>query len=339
MSKRKSIVSAFGDFASQSVPVAKNTETSSVSKEVQSKTRVGAGIIGATKRSLTELREERDQLLASVQDGDVVLMLDPALIEPSPFKDRLPDDDEDDFDNFKETLKDEGQKVPITVRRHPFDPAKYQTVYGHRRTRALRDLDMQVEAILRDYSDRDLLVAQGIENASRQDLSWIEKAIFASTMEQTGLKPKEIKSALSVDDAQISKFRSVYNALGLEVIKAIGRAPKIGRPRWLDLVTLIKGKSDLNKITKTLSADKVLKLSSDERFMVAYSVLENTTNEPSKAATSSGIPLGMIGHMKISKQNIKMTIEKDYADDFSAFLEDEIEALVSKFLNSRKHTG
>ena len=339
MSKRKSIVSSFGDFASQSKPVVKEAEVSSDAKEIKPKTRVGAGIIGATKRSLTELREERDQLLASVQDGDVVLMLDPALIEPSPFNDRLPDDDDQDFDNFKETLKDEGQKVPITVRRHPTDPTRYQTVYGHRRTRALRELNMQVEAILRDYSDRDLLVAQGIENASRQDLSWIEKAMFASTMEQTGLKPKEIKSALSVDDAQISKFRSVYNALGLDVIKAIGRAPKIGRPRWLDLVALVKSKSDLNKITKTLSSDKVLRLSSDERFLVAYSALEDSLNESSKNPIKSGIPLGEIGHMKIGKQNIKMTIEKDYADDFGAFLEDEMEALVSKFLNARKQTG
>ena len=57
----------------------------------------------------------------------------------------------------------------------------------------LSQIGRQAKAIVRDYSDRELAIAQGIENASRQDLSWIEKRSFAATMERSGLKAKDIE--------------------------------------------------------------------------------------------------------------------------------------------------
>lgn len=333
MTKRKSIVSSFGDFTGASKPSAESAPKKADEAHSGSppKTRVSAGIIGATKRSLTELREERDTLLASVKDGDVVVTLDTTLIDPSPFRDRLPDDNEENFEAFKKTLHDEGQKIPITVRRHPQDTARYQTVYGHRRTQALRDLGMPVEAILREYSDRDLVVAQGIENANRQDLSWIEKALFAATMESQGIKPRDIKAALSVDDAQVSKFRAVSNALGRDVIELIGRAPKVGRPRWLELIALVNSKSDQEKIRKTLSADKVLNLSSDERFMKVLGIVSvPTANKISK--NRGGRQMGKIGQVMFGPHDIKLVVEKKYSSEFNAFFEAEVDAIVAKFM-------
>jgi len=333
MSKRKSIVSSFGDFAGTSKPNPESTpkKTNEPHSGSPPKIRVAAGIIGATKRSLTELREERDTLLASVKDGDVVVTLDTTLIDPSPFRDRLPDDNEEDYEAFKKTLHDEGQKVPITVRRHPQDTSRYQTVYGHRRTQALRDLGMPVEAILREYSDRDLVVAQGIENANRQNLSWVEKALFAATMESQGIKPRDIKAALCVDDAQISKFRAVCNALGRDVIELIGRAPKVGRPRWLDLIALVNGKSDHEKIRKTLSSDKVLNLSSDERFMKVLDAV-SVPSAAKSPKSEGGRQMGEIGRVTFGPHDIKLVVEKKYSSEFNAFFETEVDAIVAKFM-------
>lgn len=274
--------------------------------------RVGAGIIGATKRSLTELREERDQLLKSVKNGEVVLSLDSNSIDPSPFIDRLPDDDSDGFDKFKSLLAEEGQIVPITVRKNPQDVNRHQIVYGHRRYQALRELGMDVKAILRDYSDRELAVAQGIENASRQDLTWIEKALFAATMERAGLKAKDIRAALSVDDAQLSKFRTVFNELGVDVIRLIGRAPKVGRPRWLDFISLIKKHAAHVDLQDILSDDKVLALSSDERFMVAVSMFsvkgkENRRNPRRLLKTSERLGrLNLVCETSVSHCEVNM---------------------------------
>lgn len=332
MSKRKSIVSSFGGFATQ--PPRADIESVAKIGTGKTTTRVGAGIVGATKRSLTELREERDQLLAAVQDGDTILSIDPSLIDPSPFRDRLPDDDDREFELFKGTLKSEGQKVPITIRPHPVSPNRYQTVYGHRRSRALKELGVKAEAILRNYSDQELAVAQGIENASRQDLSWIEKALFVATTETAGLKSKHIKAALSIDDAQLSKFRAVYKTFGEDVIRAIGRAPKIGRPRWVALAALINGESDLKALSRTLSADKVLQMSSDERFLIAHASMLNSKEHKGPSPSRITRTLDDVGEITFGKRDIKISVNENYSAHFNEFMEKEIGDLISKFKSS-----
>jgi ParB family chromosome partitioning protein len=332
---KKSIVSSFGNFTSQST--LQNTEITVTEKAAtdSKKDRVGAGIIGATKRSLTDLREERDELLAAVKNGRSILSLENSQIDPSPFRDRLPDDDNSDYQDFKDTISEEGQIVPITVRCHPSEPERYQTVYGHRRARALGDLGLKIQAILVDYSDRDLVVAQGIENANRQDLSWIEKALFCETMSDAGFKAKDIRAALSVDDAQLSKFRVVIKALGPETIEKIGRAPKIGRPRWLELASLIEGKNDSNLIFKTLSSDKVLSLSSDEKFMTVFNALINRSNQLDPIASKLDKISGDIGDVTFGDRKIRITIDESYAEEFKVFFHKEFDGMVEKFMQSR----
>lgn len=333
---KKSIVSSFGNFTSQSVGKPNETSPAKQSVTEKPKARVGAGIIGATKRSLTDLREERDQLLATVKDGGSILSLVGDQIDPSPYKDRLPDDDQTEFDKLKETLSVEGQIVPITVRRHPTDGHRYQTVYGHRRTKALSELGLNIQAILVEYSDRDLVVAQGIENASRQDLTWIEKALFCASMEDAGLKAKDIRAALSVDDAQLSKFRAVTKKLGRDIIEKIGRAPKIGRPRWLELIRLLEKKNGLALVLKTLSGDKVLNLTSDDRFMLIQDVLMDIPREVKTKSMTPGKQLGNIGYVNFGHKSIKISLAGRHGKEFSAYLESNLDEILKKFEQTRK---
>ena len=201
MTKRTSGKSILANFGAFSEPVA--ADTSGGAEHVveltssQPVARVGAGVIGATHRSLSDLREQRDRLQAIV-DAGVGAELDPALIDPSPFPDRLPDDSSADFEALKALIAEEGQKVAIQVRRHPGVEGRYQVVYGHRRLRAASELGIKVKASVLDLSDADLAIAQGIENSARQDLSWIERALFASRMDEAGIKPRGIRGALSI---------------------------------------------------------------------------------------------------------------------------------------------
>jgi len=327
MSKKKSIASSFGNLTAGVTPA----------KPEAAPKRVAAGVIGSTQRSLTEIREERDRLLAEAEKGGQILTLDPADIEPSPFRDRLPDDHGDEFELFKRSLDEEGQRTPISVRRHPEDQHKYQIVFGHRRWRAMADLDKKVEARLGSFSDRDLVVAQGLENAARQDLSWIEKALFCAEMEGAGIKPKDIKSALGVDDAQMSKFRLATRNLPISIIELIGRAPNIGRPRWLELVTALNEKSDLKDLAKTLSADKVANQSSDDRFMVALAAV--LQNEPKSAAKpkAKSIQFGSLGEVALGKNDVRFKMKSAHAEKFKAFLLAELPALEARFLGKAKN--
>lgn len=291
--------------------------------------RVGAGVIGAAQRSLAEIREERDRLQAQVAKGGA-MELDAGLVDPSPFPDRLPDDSAEAFEAFKKTLTDEGQKVPIQVRTHPTAPGRYQVVYGHRRWRAAKELGIPVKAILMDLSDAELAVAQGIENAVRQDLSWIERALFVWRMDEAGVKPRDIKAALAAHDADLARLRAVTQAVPVDVIEAIGRAPKVGRPRWMALANAISADPKaLDRIRKTLTAVKVE--GSDERFREALTVAVKVQPKKPDEITMRNEAGTVQGRAVFEKAEIRLKLEKGDGEAFAEFLRDELPALMEKF--------
>jgi len=334
MNRKQSDKSIVANFGALSVKPMEGEEDSSKTQLLPI-ARVGAGVIGATQRTLTEMREEHNQLLALVAAGGG-LELDPSLIDPSPFSDRLPDDNEADFDNLKKLIFEEGQKVPIQVRTHLNAPGRYQIIYGHRRWRAARDLGVKVKAILVELSDHELVVAQGIENAARQDLSWIERALFAWRMDQANIKARDIRAALSIDDPELARLRLVCRWLPAEVIIAIGRAPTIGRPRWVDLATIVsKEPGTLQYIYETLSDDKVLALSSDDRFRkVLNAVKPPNPNQPIDLDLKS--PKGdVVGKASFGGREIKLVIEHFRAEEFKAFLRVDLPHLMERFFTQQ----
>ncbi|NRC57192.1 plasmid partitioning protein RepB [Neoaquamicrobium sediminum] len=294
----------------------------------------GAGVIGAADRSISQIVEERDRLQALVAaGGGGAVDLDPNLVDPSPFDDRLPDDDETNYVQFRESIRTERQKVPIQVRSHPGAEGRFQIVYGRRRVRAARELGIAVKALIVEMSDRDLAVAQGIENGQRQDLTWIERALFAQTMDNGGIRPRDIQAALGIDDAELARMRSVYRTIPTDVIKLIGRAPKVGRPRW---TAFAKAFSELPDgavtLRKTLSPDRVSGLGSDERFARAVAAIATgeTDLQTDEVAlrTDDGTPLG---RAIFSKNGIRLVVDKQRSAAFATFLRAELPALLAKF--------
>lgn len=331
MSKKsagKSIIANFGALSARPPEGEDNELQRSLAQPVA---RVGAGVIGATQRTLTDIREERDRLQALVAAGGG-LELDPLLIDPSPFPDRLPDDNDADYEALKRLISEEGQKVPVQVRTHPRAPGRYQIVYGHRRWRAARDLGIKVRAILIELTDSELVVAQGIENAARQDLSWIERALFAWRMDEAGIKARDIRAALAVDDPELARLRSVCRAVPVEVIEAIGRAPKVGRPRWVELAAIVSSDpTAIDRIRETLSADKVSALHSDDRFRRALIAIKRQ-HPPQPDQFDLKSPRGsIIGKASFAERSVKLTVGKSRADAFSAFIKDELPGLMEKF--------
>ncbi|MCD7108093.1 plasmid partitioning protein RepB [Rhizobium sp. DKSPLA3] len=299
--------------------------------------RVGAGVIGAAQRSIGELRDERDRLKALVESGSgASLELEAALIDPSPFPDRLADDNDADFAAFKATFEAEGQKIPIQVRPHPDHIGRYQVIYGHRRLKAAKELGLPVRALVVEMSDRDLVVSQGIENAARQDLTWIERALFAARMDEAQIKPRDIKAALAIDDAELARMRGVYRAVPLDVIEAIGRAPKVGRPRWGDFAKLFSAAHDASAIlSKTLQGDGKSAAGSDDRFRLALAALKAPKSRPDD--TEADIlalrdPDGQdIARVKVSSKELRIVHVGPKGAAFSAFLQAEMPRLVEKF--------
>jgi ParB family chromosome partitioning protein len=335
---RKSIVANFGLLSAEleSDQAAEPKPSSSPAPAPASNNRVGAGVIGAAHRAIDDIRAERDRLKAVVEaGGGAVREMDPALIDPSPYPDRLPDDDDKTFEDFRRSMETDGQKVPIQVRKNPNAPERYQIVYGHRRWKAARQLGRLVRAIEVEIDDLDLVIAQGIENAGRQDLTWIERALFASRMDDAGIKPRHIYAALSIEDAELARMRSVYRAIPAQVIEAIGRAPKIGRPRWLDLAKAVASSPDALGIIRSALTGHSAGEASDMRFQRILNVVRPPSpsrRQPRPIADTSG---NRLGASVMSSKEVRISAEGLLGMEFIKFVEAELPALAERFARQR----
>ncbi len=194
------------------------------------------------------------------------------------------DSDGASFEALKASINLRGQEVPVLVREHPDTPGRYQTAYGHRRIRAARELGRSVRAIVKTLSDQDLVVAQGVENSARQDLSFIERAIFAMRLEDAGHDRPVIQEALSIDRAEVSKLLSVARSMPGDLVTAIGRAPKAGRGRWQLLARVLQEPDMLKQARAAISRKGFERLDSDQRFLAILELASASAKRRPKKA-------------------------------------------------------
>ncbi len=219
-------------------------------------------IRGASKsmiRSVNELARQADAFL----DGEQVVDIDPENIDGSFVSDRM-GDDIGQYHDLLEAIKERGQDSPILVRPHPSVDNRYMIVFGHRRVRVARELGRKVRAVIKPLSDRDHVIAQGQENSARANLTFIEKAAFAKQLDGLGFGREIICSALSSNDAAVSKMVSVITRIPDTVISKIGSAASVGRERWVELSLLVGNKPDM--VNEILSDSDFEQLGSSERF-------------------------------------------------------------------------
>jgi ParB family transcriptional regulator, chromosome partitioning protein len=229
--------------------------------------------MGLSLERLTADAETGRLLKQQLTQGLQVVELTPAEVDPSFITDRLAEPEEVEFAALIESIKTNGQLVPILIRPHPEQPGRFQVAYGHRRLRVAEILQLKVKAVVRELSDEEMVIAQGKENNDRRDLSFIERAVFAQKLEDKGFNRNVLMAALSVDKHEIAKLLSVARSIPTSVVQAIGPAPKAGRPRWLALANLVSGKE--KKIEGILAAESFKALGSDRKFEALIAALSD----------------------------------------------------------------
>ncbi len=232
--------------------------------------RIPARPVRAMSQTLSAIELKNNELEHLLANGATIIEIDAGQLDGSFIPDRFEDDDEA-FRLLKDSIAQNGQEVPVLVR--PLDHQRYQIAYGHRRVRALKELGRPVRALVKPMSDSELVLAQGIENAVRQDLSWIEKALFAHKLEQSGFDRKVIGQALGVDKTELSRLVQVAAQLPETLVRAIGAAPKAGRPRWQALSVLLQEGRKRKAAERLAQSAPFKQLASDQRFALLLSSL------------------------------------------------------------------
>jgi len=239
------------------------------------KPRYSKGAIGAVSQSIAELKSRS------------ITEVDPKMIDAGGLRDRL-DPEDPDLDRLIESIRLYGQQVPVLLRPNPNYEERYQVVYGRRRVAALKALHMPVKAMVRVLDDREVVIAQGQENAARRDLTFIERANFARQMRDAGYERKVICDALHVDKTLISRMLSVADRIPIELIEAIGSAPGIGRDRWIALADKLNGRDVMEHATGETSDARF------EAVMAALVTPRPPARPPQSVTSDDGVELAQV---------------------------------------------
>lgn len=246
----------------------------------------GVGVVGAMSESFEAMAADLRESKEKIETGGLVVEISTDLIDPSFITDRIGEGG--DMEEFVNSIREHGQQTPILLRPHPELEGRYQIAFGHRRYRALKILGRPVKAMVKALTDNELVVAQGQENQSRLDLSYIERAIFAARLEARKFPRDVICSALNVDKTEVSRMISVATVLPDDLVELIGPAQKTGRRKWMDLaknVAQLNWKFEKVRILETCREGKLV--DSDQRFDLVLRNLSPT--QPGAMADIQGV--------------------------------------------------
>lgn len=232
-----------------------NTIARSGTSSSEQRSKTSAPALGALQGSLASIRE-----------------VDPALVDDWGPIDRLEafttvnDEEDEGFEGLKDSIRDGGQQVPILIRRSKTAEGRYEAIYGRRRLQACRELGIKVRANVQDVDDATALLAKGLENAARRNLSFYEKARFAQAIQTAGHDTTTVRQVLNLSASGLSHLSKVTQNVPAKVGDMIGAAPKSGRPRWTELADLFAA----GKLTEAVALDLLKRLTgasnADERL-------------------------------------------------------------------------
>lgn len=299
-----------------------------------SKDRVLAGPVKTMSLTLDRMAEESRTLQEALATGTAVVELDPDCVDVSFIRDRLWAADDPEFQTLKESLRSHGQEVPILVRPHPSRSGTYQAAYGHRRLKAAQDLGIKIKAVVRNLDDRQLIIAQGIENSARRDLSFIERAVFAKSLEDSGHDRSVIMAALSTDKTELSKLITVARALPDAIVRAIGPAPKAGRRRWLQFAELLRTRKTLTRVENVLS-DTNLPANTDVRFLKAFAAAMEKASRTERNEVWKRPDGTALARISRDPKATVLRFDDKVEPDFGAFVVERLSELYEEFRTRR----
>ncbi|RWI62990.1 plasmid partitioning protein RepB [Mesorhizobium sp.] len=284
--------------------------------------------------TLDEMAARADKFAA----GEAIVELEPEIIDVSFVRDRRADN-EQEFKELLEAIRENGQNSPILVRPHPKNAGRYMVVFGHRRVQVANALGRKVRAVVKEMEDREHVLTLGQENSARANVPFIERALFAADLARLRYDEDNatILKALSIDRTTLSKMLSVAS-LPAQVLEAIGEAKGVGRDRWYELKLLMDKPSNHNIASEAIKEDGFAALPSDSRFDLLMRRLKSAVSKkrtPSGPQKRSWTPTGGALSADITADAKRFTLaikaKNSEARAFGDYLSENLDRLYEAF--------
>jgi ParB family chromosome partitioning protein len=194
-----------------------------------------------------------------------------------------------------------------------------------------------VRAVVQNLTDEELVVIQGQENSARKDLSYIERGLFAVTLEEQGFDRSIIMSALSMEKTQLSRLLSLTKTIPKDVILAIGPAPKAGRPRWTALAERLTALKDVSQLNEALADVKFLEADTDQRFVRLFNAI--APRRPSAKITKSIVKAlagQKIATLERTSTTLALVVDAEGSLEFGEFVAARLPELYREFEDGKE---
>lgn len=174
--------------------------------------------------------------------------------------------DDESIDDLAKSIEKYGLLNPIVVRKKN---DKYEIVAGERRYRAIKNLGLKtIDAIIKDYEEKDVEVLSLIENIQREDLKVLEEAnAYKKLSSQYNLTQEEIAKTMGKSRSYIANTMRLLNLYDVEK-RALDKgqiSPSQARTllsiddgnlRSLTLNDFINGSTNIRKVEKRKIKEK-----------------------------------------------------------------------------------
>jgi len=131
-------------------------------------------------------------------------------IEPNPYQPRKHFDEKAMLE-LSESIKEKGVIQPVTVRKMKAE--KYQLVAGERRWRAAEKAGLdKMPAVVRNFSDQEVLEIALIENIQREDLNAVEEAeAYKKMLDEFSFTQEEVAEKVGKSRSNIANMVRLLN--------------------------------------------------------------------------------------------------------------------------------
>jgi ParB family chromosome partitioning protein len=114
---------------------------------------------------------------------------------------------------LSESIREKGILQPLVVRPSPSDPGTFEIVAGERRWRAAQLVQLSaIPAIVRDFTEQEMLEVAIIENIQREGLNAIEEAAgYRQLIDRFGHTQEKVAEALGKSRSHIANLLRLLN--------------------------------------------------------------------------------------------------------------------------------
>lgn len=199
-----------------------------------------------------------------------------ASIRPNPFQPRR-EFRPDELAELEASLRASGLLQPISVRRRG---DAYELIAGERRVRAATNLGwIEIQAIVRDFDDRTMLVLALVENLQRTNLNALEEARgYRRLIDEFQLTQQQVAEAVGKDRTTVTNLLRIL-ALPDEILGLVEQgALSSGHARAL----LALGQADSAVLFAKLSAKEGLSVRELEQRVRDANAQPDTPSPPAK---------------------------------------------------------